>query len=76
MTPTDSSGAAAPPSPADRVRLVSTSAGSYEVHVDGHLAGHVGKVGRKWAGRVGEFDIGEHPTRKEAIAAIVDVYLT
>lgn len=50
-----------------------TSTGGYEVWVDGHKAGHVGKVGRKWTGRVGEFEIGEHPTRREAAEAIADV---
>ena len=56
-----------------KVTFISTSAGSYEVHVDGHFAGTVGKAGRIWTGRVGEFEIGEHPTRREAAAAIADI---
>ena len=53
--------------------FVSTSAGSYEVRVDGRLIGHVGRVGGVWTGRVGEFEIGEHVTRSEAVAAMLDV---
>lgn len=55
------------------IAFVSTSAGGYEVHVDGHLAGHVGKVGRAWHARLSDFDLGEHRTRKEAAEAIADV---
>lgn len=55
-----------------KITFISTSAGGYEVHV-GHIAGHVGKVGRIWTARLGEFDLGEHPTRQAAAEAIADV---
>jgi hypothetical protein len=55
------------------ITFTTTSAGGYEVHVDGHIAGHVGKAGRIWTARAGGFDLGEFPTRREAAEAVADI---
>jgi hypothetical protein len=56
--------------------LISNSAGDYEVHLYGTAVGHVGKAGRIWIAKLGEQELGEHRTRREAVEAIMDVYFT
>lgn len=55
------------------IRFIPTSAFGYEVHVDGHYAGSVAKAGRRWVAKTDSFELGEHPTRKEAAEAIADI---
>lgn len=58
------------------MKLEQDSAGGYYVHLYGTVIGHVSKVGRIWYATLGEQDLGEHRTRKEALAAMLDVYET
>lgn len=55
------------------ITFTPTSAGGYEVRIGNRIAGHVGKVGRRWHARMLDFDLGEHPTRHAAAEAIADV---
>jgi len=57
------------------IKFISTAAGGYEVHVDGHYAGHVSqdRYRRIWVAKAADFDLGEHPTRQEAAEAIADI---
>lgn len=57
-------------------KLELNSGGNYAVHLYGVEIGYVGKVGRIWVATLGEQDLGEHRTRKEAVEAMMDVYET
>lgn len=58
------------------VILTSTSAGSYEVRHNGYIIGFVSGRDRRWYAKTADFDLGEHRTRREAVEAMLDVYLT
>jgi hypothetical protein len=57
-------------------KLIPTSGGGYEVHLYGTIIGHVGRGEGKWHATLGDQDLGEHDTRREAVEAIEDVYFT
>lgn len=52
------------------------SAFGYIVHYDDYPIGHVGGGDRQWYAKTDDFDLGEHKTRRDAVAALVDIYLT
>lgn len=52
------------------------SAGGYIVELGGHSVGHVAKVGRIWVAKLGDFNLGEHKSRAEAVEAMIEVYTT
>lgn len=53
------------------IRFEQTSAGSYDVLLDGKRIGHVGKVGRLWAGRLNSGEaITGFPTRAAVVAEL------
>jgi hypothetical protein len=62
--------------PNPKPKLVPDSAGGYEVHLYGAIIGRVSKGDRKWYATLGEQDLGEHDTRREAIEAMMVVYFT
>lgn len=57
-------------------KLTPDSAFGYAVELFGTTIGHVGKGEGKWHATLGEFDLGQHRTRREAIEAMMDVYFT
>lgn len=57
-------------------KLELNSGGNYAVLLYGVEIGYVGKVGRIWVATLGEQDLGEHRTRKEAVEAMMYVYET
>lgn len=57
-------------------KLIHDSAFGYAVELFGTTIGHVGKGDKGWAATLGEFDLGLHKTRREAVDAMMDVYET
>ena len=57
-------------------KLIHDSAFGYEVHLHNAIIGRVGKGDKGWQATLGEFDLGQHKTRREAVDAMMDVYST
>lgn len=57
-------------------KLIPDSAFGDDVELYGTIVGHVGKGEGKWHATLGEQDLGEHDTRREAVEAMMDVYFT
>lgn len=60
----------------EKPKLIPDSAFGYAVELFGTTIGHVGKSGNDWHATLGEFDLGQHRTRREAVEAMMDVYST
>ena len=60
----------------DKPKLIPDSAFGYAVEMFGTAIGHVGKGDKGWTATLGEFDLGQHRTRREAVEAMMDVYFT
>lgn len=60
----------------ESVTFERTSAGGYEARHNGYIIGLVSGRDRRWYAKTADFDLGEHRTRREAVEAMLDVYLT
>lgn len=57
----------------DKLTFVSTAAGGYYVQLGGRDIGFVSGRGRRWYASTADFELGYHPSRREAAAAIADI---
>lgn len=57
-------------------KLIRDSAFGYDVELYGTIIGHIGKGDKQWHATLGEFDLGNHKTRRDALDAMIDVYTT